>query len=195
MNLNRIAHSYSVLCLKALKYLLSGSFSRLAILALCSLCSGSATARPVNDIRQNPVAEALVPTTTKLLFTDPLTDGGVHLELFRLQGEGAEWSPDGKWVVYDCKHRDGFYNIHVCRTDGTQDRSLTTLNNGLPHRHAGSPAWHPTGKYIAFAAEKKVHQSGSVEAIPGFGGRPDIWIMLADGSQPEQRHRLVADGR
>jgi Tol biopolymer transport system component len=134
-------------------------------------------------IKQKSVPEALIPTTTKLLFADPLTDGNVRLELFRVQGEGVEWSPDGKWVVYDCKHRDGYYNIHVCRTDGTDDRCLTTLDNGLPHRHAGSPTWYPTGKYIAFAAEKTVHHGGSIEAIPGFGGRSDIWVMRADGSK------------
>lgn len=137
-----------------------------------------------------------MPSTTKLFFKNPLTDE-VHLQLFRLQGEGVEWSPDGKWVVYDCKHRDGYYNIHVCRADGTQDRSLTTLNNGLPHRHAGSPTWHPTGRYIAFAAEKKVHQGGSVEPIPGFGGRSDIWVMLADGSKAwplTQTEDIKSDG-
>jgi hypothetical protein len=183
IDLDRIARSYLELYWKALRFLLSGSFSPVATLVLCPLWCGSATAGPVNNVRQNSAAEAMVPTTTKLLFKDPLTDGGVHLQLFRLQGEGVEWSPDGKRVVYDCKHQDGYYNIHVCRADGTEDRSLTTLNNGLPHRHAGSPTWHPTGRYIAFAAEKKVHQGGSIEAIPGFGGRSDIWVMLADGSK------------
>ena len=28
-----------------------------------------------------------------------------------------------------------------------------------------------------------MHQGGSIEAIPGFGGRSDIWVMLADGSK------------
>jgi Tol biopolymer transport system component len=186
INLNRIARSYLELHWKALRFLLSCSVSPVAILPLCPLCCGSVTAGPVNDVTQNSAAEALVPTTTKLLLKDPLTDGGVHLQLFRLQGEGVEWSPDGKWVVNDCKHRDGYYNIHLCRVDGTEDRSLTKLNNGLPHRDAGSPTWHPTGRYIAFAAEKKVHQGGSVEATPGFGGRSDIWVMLADGSKAWQ---------
>ena len=103
-----------------------------------------------------------------------------------MQGEGVAWSPDSQWVLYDCKHQDGYYNIHICRPDGTDDRCLTTLDNGLPHRHAGTPAWQPTGKYIALAAEKKVHPGGSVEAIPGFGGRSNIWVMLADGSKAWQ---------
>jgi len=38
-------------------------------------------------------------------------------------------------------------------------------------------------KYIAFAAEKAVHEGGSIEAIPGFGGRSDLWVMLADGTK------------
>jgi Tol biopolymer transport system component len=121
-----------------------------------------------------------------LIFNGVVTDGGVSLQLFRLQGEGVEWSPDGQWVVYDCKHLDGYYNIHVCRADGTDDRCLTTLDNGLPHRHAGSPAWRPGGRYIVFTAEKKVHKGGSIEAIPGFGGRSDLWVMTADGSKAWQ---------
>jgi len=137
-------------------------------------------------VRQNSVPEALSPATARLLFQGVLTDGGVGMELFRVQGEGVEWSHDGQWVIYDCKHTDGYYNIHVCRPDGTGDRCLTTLPNGLPHRHAGSPTWSPDQKYIAFAAEKRTHQGGSIEAIPGFGGRSDIWVMLSDGSKAWQ---------
>jgi Tol biopolymer transport system component len=138
------------------------------------------------SVAQNVVPGAMVPSTDKLLLPKPVVDGGVGLELFRLQGEGVEWSPDGKLVAYDCKHQDGYYNIHVCNPDGTGDRCLTSVDNGLPHRHAGSPTWHRSGKYIAFAAEKKEHQGGSIEAIPGFGGRSDIWVMLADGSKAWQ---------
>jgi Tol biopolymer transport system component len=146
----------------------------------------AAAAQQVPPLKQQSVPEALVPKTGALLLTNPVQDGAVRLDLFRLQGEGVEWSPDGQWVAYDCKHRDGYYNIHVCRPDGTDDHCLTTLDNGLPHRHAGSPTWGADGKYLAFAAEKKVHFGGSVEAIPGFGGRSNIWVMLADGSKAWQ---------
>jgi Tol biopolymer transport system component len=120
-----------------------------------------------------------------LTFPEPAVDAGVRLQYFRLQGEAVEWSRDGKWVVYDCKHRDGYYNIHLCRADGTADRCLTS-DNGLPHRHAGSPSWDPAGGYIAFAEEKAVHAGGSIEAIPGFGGRSDIWVMTNDGTKTWQ---------
>jgi len=31
-----------------------------------------------------------------------------------------------------------------------------------------------------------VHRGGSIDAIPGFGGRPDIWVMSSDGSKARQ---------
>lgn len=154
-----------------------------ALVLLWQACCISTIGAEMNVVVQNSVPEAIIPTTKDLLLQDPAIDGEVKLQLFRLQGELAEWSTDGQWVVYDCKHKDGYYNIHVCRADGTEDRCLTTINNGVPHKHAGSPTWHPSKKYIAFAAEKKTHEGGSIEAIPGFGGRSDLWVMLADGSK------------
>jgi Tol biopolymer transport system component len=152
-------------------------------IVLAATLAGSGVACAGVAVRQQSVPEARAASTDVLDFEKPVTDGGVTLQVFRLQGEGCEWSPDGQWVAYDCKHQDGYYNIHICRPDGTGDRCLTSLDNGLPHRHAGSPSWGAGGKYLAFTAEKAVHQGGSVEAIPGFGGRSDIWVMRADGSK------------
>jgi hypothetical protein len=99
INPNRVALSYLELYRKALRFAFFGSFSRLVIPALFPLWCGSAAAGPVNYIAQDSVTEALVPTTTRLLFREPLTDDGVHLQLFRLQGEGVEWSPDGSRIL------------------------------------------------------------------------------------------------
>jgi hypothetical protein len=68
INLKRVVRSYLELHWKALRFLLFSSFSRVAFLALCLLCFGSATGRPVDYVRQNSATEALVPATTKLLF-------------------------------------------------------------------------------------------------------------------------------
>ena len=62
-----------------------------------------------------------MPSTTKLFFKDPLTDDGVHLQLFRLQGD---------WWLMDA--------------DGSHQRRLTHFN--LPGYPEGSgplllPAW------------------------------------------------------
>jgi Tol biopolymer transport system component len=140
-------------------------------------------AAPSLLVKQKSVPEALVPTTSQLLFHEPAQDGGITIERFRMQGELAVLSPDHRRIAYDCKHHDGYYNIHLCRVDGTDDRCITTLNNGLPHRHAGSPDWHPSGRYIVFTAEKRTHPGGSIEAIPGFGGHSDVWVITPDGRQ------------
>jgi Tol biopolymer transport system component len=154
---------------------------------LGGICFASASAIQAEvSITQDAAPEARPAQTKDLAFIKPIEDGPVRLQTFRMQGELADYSHDGKWVVYDCKHQDGYYNIHVCRPDGTEDRPLSTLNNGLPHRHAGSPKWHPSMKYIVFAAEKKIHDGGSIEAIPGFGGRSNLWVMLADGTKAWQ---------
>ncbi|HEX4140752.1 MAG TPA: hypothetical protein VHY09_10425, partial [Candidatus Methylacidiphilales bacterium] len=80
-----------------------------AALAL-AICASVARAQTIT-IKQDSVPEAIIPTTDKLAFPGPVTDNGVTLQLFRQQGEGVEFSPDGRWIAYDCKHADGYYNI------------------------------------------------------------------------------------
>jgi len=42
----------------------------------------------VTEVRQNSIPEAMTPSTSRLLFNGVVTDAGVSVELFRLQGEG-----------------------------------------------------------------------------------------------------------
>ncbi len=127
------------------------NYSCYLAISCCFLASGSDA-----QILQNSTDDAKVPTTAALLLRNPVVDGAITLSLFRSQGEGVDWSSDGKRIVYDCKHKDGYYNVHVCKPDGSDDRCLSNLQNGLPHRHAGSPSWHPSGKYIVLAARNPV---------------------------------------
>ncbi|MEO6882802.1 MAG: PA14 domain-containing protein [Bacteroidia bacterium] len=103
----------------------------------------------------------------------------IKLSVFRTQGEGVAWSLDGKKIVYDTKgakpHQ--YYELHIADTDGSHDTCISSINPDIPHRHTGSPDWHPSGKYILFVAEQAVHPGGSVSAIPGFGAYSDIWVM------------------
>ena len=63
----------------------------------------------------------------------------------------------------------------------------------FPAAHAGSPVWSPSGKFIAFVAEKPDHPGNSMVATPGWGGYSDLWVASADGSHAWQLTDVPAD--
>src|SRR6185312_3822427 len=137
-----------------------------------------------------------------LLLTNlSLTAQEVKTSLFRQQGEGVAWSPDGKQIVYDMKGAEPnkYYEIHIADTNGQHDTCISALNPDIPHRHTGSPDWHPSGKYIMFVAEQAVHPGNSVPAIPGLGTYTDIWVMTRDykhaykltNTPPDNDHGII----
>jgi Tol biopolymer transport system component len=100
--------------------------------------------------------------------------------------EGAltiRWNAPTRRLAYTRQLKDGYYDIFTSDEDGTNERALTVDHPDLPNRHQGAPDWHPSGKYILFVAEKRQHKGSSTEAIPGFGGYSDIWVMTADGKR------------
>ncbi len=87
----------------------------------------------------------------------------------------------GEVITYYAKGADGYYDVHTMAPDGSRDRTWTE-DPRLPNRHAGNGAWHPSGRYLVFAAEKAEHPGGSFEAIPGFSAYNDLWAIAADRS-------------
>jgi Tol biopolymer transport system component len=63
----------------------------------------------------------------------------------------------------------------------------------FPQRTTGSPAWSPSGRYVAFAAEKSSHPTNSVGATPGWGSYSDLWVATADGSRAWQLTNVPVD--
>lgn len=94
------------------------------------------------------------------------------------------WSPDGQWIAYDSLGDDGYYDIHLMRPDGSEDRCLTceTSDPDLA-RYNGNPAWHPSGRYLVFQVEKAQHPGGSFESTPGIGKNSDLWLMDREGGR------------
>jgi Tol biopolymer transport system component len=79
------------------------------------------------------------------------------------------FSPDGSKVAFG-SNRSGFYEIWVCRSDGTACDKLTDMKT-----YAGSPTWSPEGDRIAF------DDVGNVWVVSVAGGKPQ---RLAAGLAP-----------
>src|SRR6476660_2009790 len=82
----------------------------------------------------------------------------------RLLGGQVDWSPSENLIAYDAPGLDGHYQLHIMAPDGTGDRCLTCGHPCLTRVHHGAPAWHPSGRYIVFLAEKPNHPCISYEA-------------------------------
>lgn len=111
------------------------------------------------------------------------TDSPVTVSTFREHGLDCSWDPAGSdRIVYSMKGEDGYYDIHTALPNGSNDVCLTCNSTALPNRHISNPAWHPSGKWIVFIAEKANHPGNSTDALPGFGAYNDIWLMNDSGT-------------
>ncbi|MDE2511765.1 MAG: PD40 domain-containing protein, partial [Elusimicrobia bacterium] len=85
--------------------------------------------------------------------------------------DAPAWSPTGEWIAFAGRaNRKDKMDIFLVDVTGSQIRQLT-------HGEGSNedPAWSPDGRQIAFSSTR--------------GGRPQIYVMDADGSAP----RLIAD--
>jgi Tol biopolymer transport system component len=106
----------------------------------------------------------------------------VKATVMHTTGWAAHWSHAAKTIAYNDLGSDGYYHIHLMNEDGSGDRVFGPGIAGFPTRTVGSPYWDPTGKYLAFVAEKPTHPGSSSEATPGWGSWSDVWIAAVDGS-------------
>jgi len=100
-------------------------------------------------------------------------------------GGRVDWHPGRNLIVFD-RSEGGPYEIFVMAPDGSGQTCLTCGRPGAPPRHKGNPAWHPSGAFIAFIAEKAHHRGTALRATPGIGIDNDLWIMTGDGQRYSQ---------
>lgn len=118
----------------------------------------------------------------------------VRITTYRESGGQVHWSPKGPdRIAYAARGSDGYFDVHLADPDGSHDVCLTSDVPRLPHKHLGSPSWHPARRYIVLVAEKDEHPGSSVEAIPGFGAYSDIWCLTPDGKRAYRLTNLPAD--
>jgi len=119
---------------------------------------------------------AITADGSELLLKDASSDalwsasalGGARRRLGDLVATGADWSPDGRQIVYTKGHE-----LHVARNDGTELRKLTTMEGTLD-----DPWWSPEGQRIRFT----VYTTGASA----------LWQISTDGSN---LHALFPDWR
>ena len=84
-----------------------------------------------------------------------------------LQEEGPQYSPDGKYIVFQST-RSGSFEIWRCDTDGSHLAQLTSFNGPL----TGTPRWSPDSRYISFDTRLTPH--------------PNIYVISAEGGPPRR---------
>jgi Tol biopolymer transport system component len=90
-----------------------------------------------------------------------------------------DWSPADGLVAFDRKAADGRYGIWTMDAAGNGIAPLALPGmRGLPHGHLGQPAWHPSGRWLVFQAERDLHPL-TIDALttPGAGLYDDLWVL------------------
>jgi tricorn protease len=68
---------------------------------------------------------------------------------YGLGGGDIKWSPDSKWLAYNCRGENQAWNIWITSADDPKPVNVTSLN--ADHRHF---AWSPDGKYLFFHSNR-----------------------------------------
>jgi len=110
--------------------------------------------------------------TSEVVRVTVLTEDGGHLA----------WHPTEDLIAFDRLDSRGYFRPWLMRSDGSKQRPLVITAPGFPTKHAGQPAWHPSGDYLALQAQQQnspkwIH----TKAAPGAGVLNDLWIVSADG--------------
>ena len=114
------------------------------------------------------------------------TDGTnqVRVTPAELDAANPNWSPDGRWILFNAGSFDDASNVYKVRPDGTRLANLTRQGPGGFHYLSAS--FSPDGMKIA------------TSRTPGTGpeGAADVVVMRADGSRvrPVTRTRLWDSG-
>ncbi len=98
----------------------------------------------------------------------------------------AATAPPGDRIAFSRAGAEGYLDLYTARPDGTDERCLTCRPIAFRNRHAGAPAWHPSGDWLVFQLEKPFEEAGRpfpFQEVPGRSLGDDLWTVSADGSR------------
>jgi len=108
---------------------------------------------------------------------------------------GAIYNQATQTFAYGKKDANGYFKIYLSDTLGNNEQPLT-WPGWDPNRHQWAEEWHPSGNYLFCYIEKTPYVSEPNhtripdDAVPGYGGYTDIWLIKRDGSQAWQLTNL-----
>jgi Tol biopolymer transport system component len=135
------------------------------------------------------LATAATPSGAPPCTVDRATGTTIDPGFLLQDGYLTRWNAAINRVAYMAPGTDGYYRIFTMQPDGSDRRPLTANLDRIPTKHQGMPYWHPSGRYLVFAAQKQEWHSPRLfgnpdyEAVPGFGLHDDLWLITADGTQ------------
>jgi Tol biopolymer transport system component len=117
----------------------------------------------------------------------------ISYQVFKRDAFGVDWSKAAGLLAYNAKGGDGAYHVYTVKSDGSNPEQMGVGSASFPQRTTGTPVWHPSGRFVAFVAEKSTHPGNSVGATPGWGSYSDLWVANADGSHAWQLTDVPTD--
>lgn len=126
------------------------------------------------DIPQSPLGDEVGfrDASDELGFTVLTEDGG-----------RVDWSHALDLIAFDRIGDDGYADVWVMAPDGSGQDCLTCGLAGLPQKHNGQPAWHPSGEYLVFQSQRGDSGDGDgakYAGHPGRGVKNDLWALHLD---------------
>lgn len=104
--------------------------------------------------------------------------GATRVSTLVASGGRVDWlASGGRWIAFDRKGADGFYDVWMAAEDGSGERCLTDRPGILPARNNGQPAWHPDGRHMVLQAEKADSTIDLPMTRPGAGVLNDLWLI------------------
>ena len=106
-----------------------------------------------------------------------------RVRVIHQHGARPRFSPDGQFIIFDRKNRDGFADLYISDLNGGNIRPLTERKKAVVQRNNGNGIFHPLGRFIVFISETEHQFQKHVKSLgdPGLGLYCNLWACDIEG--------------